>query len=304
MTTDFSRRQFLASAAAAAATVSLSGMTSAKENTVNRPPICVFSKHLQFLNYDNLADTCKEVGLDGVDLTVREGGHVLPANVAADLPRAVEAIRKRGLEVPMITTRLADGADADARPIFEAMAKLEIPYARIGGKMYAKTGGIMDQVDAYADSVRGLAKLAEEFGITLGYHNHSGPGNLGAPLWDLHRLYEMVGSDHLGSNLDAGHATVEGAYGAWETNVRLIAPYTKMMAVKDFVWDGDKPRWVPLGKGIVDTVAILKIMREAGFAGPISLHFEYKVSSDDAMIEEVRNAVPVLRECLKKAGYE
>lgn len=303
MLPDCTRRQFLASTAAMAAAVSVSDRAKAKENTVNGPGVCVFSKHLQFLDYEPLADTCKELGLDGIDLTVRDGGHVLPAKVAADLPRAVEAIRKRGLDVPMITTRLADGDDPDARPIFEAASKLGIPYVRIGGKMYDKTGGIMDQVDAYAESVRGLAKLAEEFGITLGYHNHSGFGNLGGPLWDLHRLYEMVGSDHLGSNLDAGHATVEGAYGAWETNVRLIAPYTRMMAVKDFVWDGDKPRWVPLGKGIVDTAAILAIVRQAGFAGPISLHFEYKVSSDAAMIEEVRNAVPVLRDCLKKAGY-
>jgi sugar phosphate isomerase/epimerase len=300
---DFTRRQFLASTAAVATAVSVSGGASAKEGTMNGPCICVFSKHLQFLDYDQLADTCKDVGLDGVDLTVREGGHVLPEKVTADLPRAVESIRKRGLEVPMITTRLVDGDDSDARPIFETASKLGIPYARIGGKMYEKTGGIMDQVDAYAESVRGLAKLAEEFGITLGYHNHSGPGNLGAALWDLHRLYEMVGSDLLGSNLDAGHAKVEGAFGAWETNVRLIAPYTKMMAVKDFVWDKDKPRWAPLGEGIVDTTATLKIVREAGFAGPISLHFEYKVPSDDAMIEEVRKAVHVLGDCLKQAGY-
>ncbi|MDZ7723632.1 MAG: hypothetical protein U5R06_12725 [candidate division KSB1 bacterium] len=52
-----------------------------------------------------MARTIAEIGFDGVDLTVRPGGHVLPENVTQDLPRAVKAIEKTGLKVPMMTTR-------------------------------------------------------------------------------------------------------------------------------------------------------------------------------------------------------
>jgi len=60
-----------------------------------------------------------------------------------------------------------------------------------------------------------------------------------------------------------------------------------------------------LGEGVVDTAAILGIFRElAAFSGPISMHFEYKVKSDDAMIEEIGKAAKYMREkAYPKAGY-
>jgi len=40
--------------------------------------ISIFSKHLQWLDYKEMANVLSEVGFDGADLTVRPGGHVLP----------------------------------------------------------------------------------------------------------------------------------------------------------------------------------------------------------------------------------
>ena len=299
MGSNVTRRHFMASTS----DIALAAATSGAATPPKAPCVCVFSKHLQFLDYKALAKTCKQVGLDGVDLTVRAKGHVLPDNVAVDLPRAVDAIRGQGLEVPMITTRLNRGDDPDARPIFEAASKLGIRYARIGGHKYKEDEAILPQLDQFADDLASLAKVAEEYGMNLGYHNHSGLHNVGAAIWDLRYVYERVGSLALGSNLDVGHLAVEGAYGAWKVNARMIAPYVKMMAVKDFVWNKDRPQWTPLGEGIVRTPDILAIVRKAGFAGPISLHFEYDIPSDDAMIEEIRAAVTTLRRALKRGGY-
>ena len=39
---------------------------------------------------------------------MRAKGHVEPASVARDLPPLVAVIRKHGLEVPMVTTEIAD----------------------------------------------------------------------------------------------------------------------------------------------------------------------------------------------------
>ncbi len=120
---NLTRRDFLA--ASLAAGVAITSRSAAWAAEGQRPPVCVFSKHLQFItDYGDLARTAKDLGLDGLDLTVRTGGHVLPENAATDLPRAVEAIRAEGLDVPMITTGLDDGTDADARPILEAASKL------------------------------------------------------------------------------------------------------------------------------------------------------------------------------------
>ena len=47
------------------------------------------------LDWSDLGRAVKDTGFDGVDLTVRPGGHVLPERAADDLPRAIEAIASR-----------------------------------------------------------------------------------------------------------------------------------------------------------------------------------------------------------------
>lgn len=300
------RRGFMGRCLIGAATAGALGVPRRPvAETVTAPPLCVFSKHLQFLAYPALAKTCRELGLDGVDLTVRQGGHVHPERVARELPEAVDAIRAEGLEVPMITTAFKSGGDDTLRTVLETAKQCGIPYFRVGGHKYSTKHPILEQLAAFTEDMRGLARIAEELGLVAGYHNHSGKDNVGAPLWDLHRMYETIGSRHLGSNFDVGHATVEGAYGDWEITARLMAPWVRMVAVKDFVFSGNQPRWVPLGKGVVDMAACLRIFREqAGFSGPVSMHFEYKIHNHDHMLEEVAKAAHYMRnEVYPKAGF-
>ena len=102
--------------------LSTAAVPLAAANAGKRPSLILFSKHLPKLGYDDLGKACKDFGFDGVDLTVRPKGHVLPENVERDLPRAVEAIRKHGQAVPMITTGLTVPADPAAEPAVAATA--------------------------------------------------------------------------------------------------------------------------------------------------------------------------------------
>jgi len=116
---DQSRRDFIRTSAltAAAGWLPLKGATAwAPEGPpTNLEPlkVSVFSKHLQFLNYRDLAEAAAEIGFDGIDLTVRPGGHVLPERVADDLPRAVEAIRQAGRAPVTMTTKCTGATAAD-----------------------------------------------------------------------------------------------------------------------------------------------------------------------------------------------
>ncbi len=300
---EISRRGFLAAAAA-------TGMAAATESAIGeqapdpaRPQVCIFSKHLQFLDYEGLARTTRELGLDGVDLTVRPGGHVTPDKLD-DLPRAVDAVRAEGLEVEMITTALQHGADPDARPILEAAKRAGVHRIRIDGGSYSPgDGDPQDEWPPVVEGLRILAEMARDLDLTLGFHNHSGTRRIGAVVWDLHAFLTEVGIDNLGSNFDVAHATVVGGYRAWELHARLMAPHVKMMAVKDFVWDGSKVQWAPLGEGIVDPVPFFRIFRKAGFSGPISLQFEYDIPSEDVLLNDIRTAGNLVRGYLKEAGY-
>src|SRR5438067_7327905 len=84
--------------------------------------VAIFSKHLQFLTGDELAKAAAELGFDGVDITVRKGGHVEPARVAQDLPPLVATLKQHGLEAPMITTDIVDAETPFAAGILKTMA--------------------------------------------------------------------------------------------------------------------------------------------------------------------------------------
>ncbi len=98
-----SRRRFLAAATKAVAAVGASSLFVEDAARAQRRlrdgalDISVFSKCLQWLDYSGMAAITAEAGFDGVDLTVRQGGHVLPERVEEDLPMAVEAATKAGI---------------------------------------------------------------------------------------------------------------------------------------------------------------------------------------------------------------
>src|SRR2546423_13917727 len=98
------RRKFLQVAGGAAVVAGLpcSAVTSAAQNKAAGPlKVCVFSKHLQFLDWAAMAQTVAEIGFDGIDVTVRKGGHVAPERAEQDLPKVAEIIRQAGLDLPM-----------------------------------------------------------------------------------------------------------------------------------------------------------------------------------------------------------
>src|SRR5436305_15003873 len=114
------RRHFLLAAGAAAGAVVPLSAAPAKHN------IAIFSKHLHFLQGEQLAKGAAEIGFDGIDLTVRAKGHVEPDRVAQDLPPLVKIIRANGLEVPMVTTDIADADTPHAEAIVRVISDLGI----------------------------------------------------------------------------------------------------------------------------------------------------------------------------------
>jgi sugar phosphate isomerase/epimerase len=260
------RRAFLAASAAAA----VAGAAP------SAPAVCVFSKPLDERSDADLARIAQEVGADGVDLTVRGNGHVKPPRVAEDLPRAVEAIRARGLAVPMITTELTSAADP-ARAILSAAARLKIPYFKLGYWMWKPNDAIDRRLAQIHKDLAALTALAQEHGVVAGYHNHSGD-YVGEAVWDIRELLRGLDPRWVGYYFDAAHATIEGGLGGWDITERIAVAQLKMVAVKDFYWEKRNGRWdvrwCPLGEGMVDWKKALA--RLAGFTGPISIHVEYE----------------------------
>jgi L-ribulose-5-phosphate 3-epimerase len=242
---------------------------------------CFFSKHLPELNWRDLGRAVKDTGFDGVDLTVRTGGHVLPEKAADDLPRAIEAIRAAGVAVPMITTELTWANAPTARQILTTAAKSGVRYFKPGYWRYTASPDVRAQVAATGEALAGLATLARDCGIELGFHNHQ--AYIGAALWDIAPSMDRLDARWAGYYFDPRHAVAEGGGGSWKAAMHLVSPRLKMVAIKDCVWVKGKEGWridnCPLGDGLVDWTTVGRLLRDARFNGPISLHLEYEIPS-------------------------
>jgi len=300
MGSSFSRREFLgtASCGAAGLAAALRGAEAAPARTA--PPavsLSVFSKHLQHLDYRALAETIAEAGFDGIDLTVRDGGHVLPARVRDDLPKAVDAARAAGLSVPMMTTTIVSARDPHAEAVLATASRLGIRDYRLGWVPYDQAKGIAGTFDALRAQFRELAALHESLGIRGAYQNHAGD-RFGCAVWDLWMVLKDVNSPWLGCQYDIRHAVIEGM-NSWPNALRAIAPYIHTIDIKDGRWErtpkGWEPVTVPLGDGAVNVVKFLKELRALGVAKPVSMHFEYPFPETGTPAERRKAAVALMR---------
>ncbi|HET7220269.1 MAG TPA: TIM barrel protein, partial [Vicinamibacterales bacterium] len=188
-------------------------------------------------------------------------------------------IAAHGVKVPMITTELTSASAAVARPLLQAAAKSGVRYFKTGYWRFSQSADVRAQVAAAGEALAGLAVLARDCGIELGFHNHA--SYIGGALWDIAPFMDTLEPRWAGYYFDPRHAVAEGGAGAWKSATYLVSPRLKMIAVKDCRWIKSPKGWevenCPLGEGMVDWQWFGKALNTAAFAGPISVHLEYEL---------------------------
>lgn len=238
-----------------------------------RRPICAFTKFLQDLDYDETARRVAAMGFDGIEATVRRGGHVLPERVEDDLPRMVEALARHGIDITIMASDVARADDPLSEKVLRTAAGLGIKRYRMGYYRYDLGREILPQLESLPPVVRDLAAMNRDLGLQALYQNHAGSRYVGATFWDLKRLLEDIDPRQIALAFDIRHATVEGGQ-AWPLYWKLMQPHLGAVYVKDFRWNGRDVKNVPLGQGQIDP-AFFERLDDIGFRGPISLHVEY-----------------------------
>src|SRR5262245_1260702 len=96
--TSLNRRQFLQTSALALGAVAAGHAETVPASP--RWPIIGFSKPFAGFSPSDTADLVAEIGWAGIECPVRaRNTHIAPERVEEDLPKMVEALRKRGKEV-------------------------------------------------------------------------------------------------------------------------------------------------------------------------------------------------------------
>lgn len=272
----------------------------ATEAAGQRFPIIGFSKPFQNLGPDETAEVVAEVGWDGIECPVRAGGQIEPARVEEDLPKMVEALRRRKLEIGVMTTDVADAVNPLSQKVLRTASKLGIKRYRLRGANYRLDQPIPPQLEEQRAKLRDLAQLNKELGLQGGWQNHSGDRAVGAPVWDIWQLVKDFEPRHMGVCFDIGHATLEGGY-SWPIEAKLMEPFYTAVYVKDFSWKkvqkSWRAEWCPLGEGMVSK-AFFDRLKKSRYAGPISQHHEYELGDRPRMIAAMRKDLQVLKDWL------
>jgi len=265
------RREFIATSATCAAVAATPQSAFAKPK--KRNTLSVFTKPLQMLSYDDLADVIAELGFDGIEGTIRPGGQIAPEQVPDELPKMMAALRRRKLEMTIMASGVNDPRDKVSMRQLEVAAKLGIKRYRMKYFKYDLKRSIAKQLDEIRPQLKELVAVNKALGIQAVYQNHSGSNYFGAPLWDLWLLFKEHPVDQLSVALDTGHTKVEGT-NSWPIQANLLRPHLGALYVKDYTWVENKKTLVPLGQGNIDSRYPRQLLK-SGFAGPVNLHVEY-----------------------------
>ena len=303
MSLQLNRRQaILAAASSVFAAESLCRESSAAETSSSHQPICVFTKPFNSLSFDQLAEGVAELGFDGIEAPIRKGGHIEPEKVEDELPALVEALKKRGLEITVLTSDINDPNDPLTLRVLKTAAGLGIKRYRMKYLAYDFKMPILKQLRAWKPRLKDLAAVNREIGIRAVYQNHAGAKNLGASLWDLREVLEGISPTDIGVAYDIRHATVEGGM-SWPVTFRMIQPHIDTVYVKDFEWQKSGPKNVPLGQGRISP-RFFEMLAAMDFQGPISLHEEYLDHRKPELVPKhfaaIKTDITTLKKWLKK----
>lgn len=302
------RRAFIKSVSALSAGITATGIQpliaqqlSSPESPQSARKVYIFSKHLQWLDYEKMAETAGSTGFDGVDLTVRPKGHVLPGNVRQDLPKAIKAIRKSGLLADRMTTAITSADDPLTLDILETASEQGITNYRLGWFGYDASLSIAKNLERCKNELGKLADLNRKYGLKAAYQNHAGE-MVGGPVWDIALMLEGVDPEYVGIRYDIRHATVEGGK-SWPLGMKYLANRINSFDVKDFLWKQIDGNWQPsniqIGDGMVDFERYYQIIKEYKIQGDFTLHLEYPIGGAEHGATELHDSPDVVIDAMK-----
>lgn len=248
----------------------------------------LFTDNLSDLSIAKACQSSKAAGFDGLDLTLRPGGHVRPENAEMGLAEAKQTAEAAGLTIPMVSTALTDIDSPHAEAVFASAAHYGARLLKLGYWEYRPFGTLAKQVDETRAKLQGLVALGRKYHVLPCVHCHSGPLIAsGGPL--LYLLLKDFKPGEVGAYVDPMHMTIEGGRAGWEMGLDLLAPWIALVGVKNFRWKPDRrdrrgqQRWrweyCPLADGMAPLPEFFDRLRSLKYDGVVSLHSEYKGES-------------------------
>lgn len=215
----------------------------------------------------------------GQKLSPEKSGVLFDHHVSDEVIAMVKArLAERGIKAVNYGVVSIPRDEAGARQVFEFAHKLGL---------YAVTTESTDALDV-------IEKLAREFDIKVGIHNHPRrPGDPNYKVWDPKYVLSLVKDrdPRIGAAADTGH-WVRSGLDPLEC-LKILQGRIVSVHLKDLNERSPDAHDVPYGTGVCHVRALLDELKRQKFAGNISIEYEYdwnnNVGEVAKCIEFVRN---------------
>lgn len=238
------------------------------------PKVIVFTKPWPDTSLEALADTVAALGLDGVELTVRDGYQVAPGEgVEAALTEAARIFAERGLSIPSIA------ADPDPRTV-AACGAAGVGVLRFCARVDMGLG-YHASVARHQRQMEELVPLLEDAGTALGVQNHANDF-VGSAI-GLHQMLQPFEPRHAFAVLDFAHCAMDGE--PVDMAVNIVRPYlTRLVNFKSAIrmrTNGPEEiaryriHWSTHQHSTYDWGEAVSALQQVGYAGDYCLPAEY-----------------------------
>jgi len=222
-----------------------------------------------------LPDFFKQLKAAGVNATELCGVHANFSDTGT-FASTIDAFKQAGVKIVAIGVQYLTGDVAKDRPNFE--------FCKQAG---VKNMSISFPPEAMFDGLKNIEKLADEFDLKLGIHNHGGYDWLGNATILKHVFGKT--SKRIGLHMDTAWAIdAKQNPNEWveQFGERLVGIH-----VKDFTYTPDRePHDVVIGTGNLDLTKLMGQLKAINFSGPLVIEYE----------GDENNPVPALKDCVDR----
>ncbi len=245
----------------------------------------IFTKPWKTLSLGELGAFIKGLGFDGIELPVRPGFQVEPANVERDLPRAARELAEAGVKIHSV-------AGPTDEPTMAACAAAGIPIIRVC--IYTNRANSYLEVEAATQREYGaLIPLLDKYGLAIGLQNHADDYVCNA--MGIRHLIEKYDPKHICAVWDVAHCALNGEDP--ELAVDILWSHLRMVNFKNAFWrrkNGPEAEvaewqahWTTGRQGLASWPRAMAELKKRNYQGPICLTAEYSdEQSVDRLIEE------------------
>ena len=231
----------------------------------------VFSKPWPDLSAGELGKKAADWGFDGIELPVREGFQVGPAEAERDLPVFAKTLSEHGVRIHSV-------ASSTAESIFAACAQAGVPMIRV--MIPVGPAGYLAMESETRRWLDAVVPLCQRYGVRVGIQPHH--GRFVSDAAGLRQLIEPYPSECVAAVWDAAHNALAGQRP--EYSLEILWSHLAMVNLKNvyyrrtngFESDAEWTHYYTSGRqGLADWGAIARILIGRSYQGPICLTAEY-----------------------------